>query len=74
MKYRAQMQKFANWIASSPTPLQPIRIKELIDDFSFRLYDGKANPISIRDLQKVRKTLELTLIARDRTKTLEGVR
>lgn len=62
MKYKAQMQKFADWIASSPVRISEARLKDLIDDFSWRLHDGRAQPITITDLQAVRRTLVNSLV------------
>lgn len=62
MKYRNQMQRFANWIAQSPVQISETQLKNLIDDFSWKLHDNRAQPISIRDLQVVRRTLINTLV------------
>lgn len=62
MKYKNQMQKFADWIASSPATISEARLKDLIDDFTWRLHDGKGQPISLKDLQVVRRTLVHSLV------------
>lgn len=62
MKYGKQMQAFANWIASSPVRISEVRLKELIDDFSWKLHDRKAQPITLKDLQVVRRTLVNSLV------------
>lgn len=56
------MQAFANWIAAAPAQISEVRLKDLIDDFSWRLHDGKGQPITVKDLQAVRRTLVNSLV------------
>lgn len=61
-RYEAEMKRFVEFLSASPFPIPEALKADMIDAFSYRIYDRKGQPISIKDLQVVRRTLRDTLI------------